>query len=165
MLRRAAALSLVVLAATLTACGDGTDDTRAPAAASPGTGAAGYLARSALQVRLGNAFRSGLYRLAVMSQAEDKAIDLGQPLPTGKLGSVDCAPAGGPVTTARAWGCTVAWKTVTGASRHTRYRVRLTDRACYDAAAAPQFPALLDATIGAMAEHPLNTFGRSLGTC
>lgn len=164
MLRGTAVLFTVVLATVVTACG-GSDDARAPAASAQARGAAAVLSRSALQVRLGNAFRAGLYGLAVMSQPEDKATDLGQPLPTGKLRSVDCAPAGDGATGARAWGCTVAWKTVTGSSRRTRYSVRLTDRSCYDAAAAPPLASVLDATIGAMAEHPLNTFGRSLGTC
>ena len=50
----------------------------------------GYLAAPDLERQLGNAFRKGLYRLAVMSQRTEDAMDLGQRLPTGLLRDVSC---------------------------------------------------------------------------
>ena len=54
----------------------------------------GYLAAADLERQLGNAFRKGLYRLAVMSQRTEDAMDLGQRLPTGLLRDVSCDSAG-----------------------------------------------------------------------
>ncbi|MDX6690003.1 MAG: hypothetical protein QOG15_1460 [Solirubrobacteraceae bacterium] len=168
MLRHMASIALVALAIAASSCGGGdtTKDTGALVSAQV-AGGGGYLSRFTLQVRLGTAFRQGLYRLAVMSQPEDEAADNGQPLPTGKVGGVKCGPDGVQPAApgARPWRCAVGWRTVSGAPRTTRYSVHLTSRSCYDAVAAPRFASVLDATIGAPAEHPLNTFGRSLGAC
>jgi len=101
--------------------------------------AGGYLAASDLERQLGNAFRKGLYRLAVMTQRSDEARDLGQPLPTGLLRGVRCAPKIAPPTAGRAWGwsCSVAWRTVEGRTAQTRYLVRLQPGKCFAAGATP----------------------------
>lgn len=111
-----------------------------------------------LRVDLGNSFSAGLYRLAVMSQPADGATDLGQPLPTGVLDGVACAPpaagtkAGG-IEVAR---CSVRWRTQAGSTRSTSYRVRLYPDGCFDASARPSLPPHVDPTIEGYSEHPLN---------
>jgi hypothetical protein len=123
--------------------------------------AGGYLAASDLERQLGNAFRKGLYRLAVMTQRSDEAGDLGQPLPTGLLRGVRCAsnvphPSGG---RAWAWTCSVAWRTVEGRPEQTRYVVRLQPGKCYAAGATPERKPRYDATIRSYSVDPLNALG------
>ena len=97
----------------------GVDDRRAR----PPSG--GYLAAADLERQLGNAFRKGLYRLAVMSQKTEDAMDLGQRLPTGLLRDVSCdvgaaaaERAGGPWS----WTCKVSWRSVEGRAQRTTLR-------------------------------------------
>jgi hypothetical protein len=118
----------------------------------------GYLAANDLQRQLGNAFRTGLYRLAVMSQRTEDAMDLGQRLPTGLVRGVRCAstaarPGGDGVWR---WGCDVRWKSVEGGAQRTRYDVRLTRGNCFAAGAAPHRRAHYDITIRTYSEDPLN---------
>jgi hypothetical protein len=116
-----------------------------------------YLPRGDLSVQLGNGFRAGLYRLAVMSQQEDDAPDLGQALATGVLETVRCH-AGGP-RPARGdwqWSCGVRWRTVERHARRMRYAVTLTPRGCFSAIARPNLPSRYDATIHSYSEDPLN---------
>lgn len=160
--------SLAVVAACLAAlAGCGSTAPSAPAPSTLVRGPAGYFTEGRLEQKLGNAFRSGLYRLAVMSQPGEGAIDLGQQLPTGKVAAVTCAPDAAAPARGRdwPWRCAVRWRTVAGRSRVTRYGVELTPRSCFSAEARPQYDAVLDATTGAPSEHPLNTFGRTLGSC
>jgi hypothetical protein len=108
---------------------------------------------------LGNGFRAGLDRLAVMSQPPDDASDLGQSLPTGLLDRVSCAAAA-PRPAGRApwpWRCTVRWETARGRARRTGYAVRVTAAGCYSAGADPALPPHRDPTIQTYSEHPLNT--------
>jgi hypothetical protein len=161
-----AAAAVAVAIAALAGCGsDGPSSPAAPSALVRGP--AGYFTAGKLEQRLSNAFRAGLYRLAVMSQPGEGAIDLGQQLPTGKVSAVSCTPAGAAPAGGQdwPWHCDVRWRTVAGTPRLTRYGVQLTAKSCFDAAARPRYDAVLDATTGAPAEHPLNTFGRSLGSC
>jgi hypothetical protein len=123
--------------------------------------AGGYLAPSDLERQLGNAFRKGLYRLAVMSQRSEDAMDLGQPLPTGLLRGVRCdattpRPSGGGPWT---WSCSVSWRSVEGRAESTRYTVRLAPGECFGAGATPHRAALYDATIRTYSEDPLNALG------
>lgn len=151
--------------ASIAGCGSKEIATTRPSVAVKGP--AGYYHKSRLEQRMSNAFRSGLYRLAVMSQPGEAAVDLGQQLPTGKLGSMDCEPAGAAPANRRdwPWRCDVRWRTVEGKARRTRYDVVLTASSCYAAEAKPHYDAILDSTINATSEHPLNTFGRQLGKC
>jgi hypothetical protein len=165
---RAVVLACLALAAgILGACGDGGSAAPQTAAAIRVEGPHGYLDRAALQRRLSNAFRAGLYRLAVMTQAGDAAADSGQVLPTGTVRAVRCgAAADRPAPPAAwRWGCDVRWRGVTGPAHRTAYQVELSSRSCFDAVATPAFAAIADATINAPAEHPLNAFGRALGSC
>ena len=118
----------------------------------------GYLAAADLERQLGNSFRHGLYRLAVMSQKSEDAMDLGQRLPTGLLSGVHCGSAGAQPSggAAWSWSCDVRWKTVEGHAQRTRYDVRLTRGECFAAGAAPRRPVHYDATIRTYAEDPLN---------
>jgi hypothetical protein len=107
---------------------------------------------------MGTAFRTGLYRLAVMSQHTEDAMDLGQRLPTGLVREVRCAstaarPGGDGVWT---WACDVRWKNVEGHAQHTRYDVRLTRGDCFAAGAAPRRQPHYDSTIRTYSEDPLN---------
>lgn len=158
-------LAAVVAAGALAGCGSTAPDPTPPGALVRGP--AGYYSEAKLERSLSNAFRSGLYRLAVMSQPGEGAIDLGQQLPTGKLTAVSCAPKASAPARGRdwPWSCDVRWRTVSGAPATTRYGVVLTPHSCFSADALPHYDSLLDATTGAPAEHPLNTFGRGLGTC
>jgi hypothetical protein len=140
--------TLAVLA--LAACGGGT------AARGPAQSAATPPAIQApeLASQLGNGFRRGLYRLAVMSQPGDDATDLGQSLPTGTLRDVRCRPARSSTTR---WSCVVRWETVEGHRSTTRYRIDADRRGCFYGTAQPQLPERYDATIATYSEHPLNT--------
>jgi hypothetical protein len=119
------------------------------------------------QGQLGNAFRKGLYRLAVMSQRSEDAMDLGQPLPTGLVRSVRCdsttpRPSGGGAWT---WGCRISWRSVEGRSQRTQYDVRLQRGECFAAGATPHRAARYDSTIRTYSEDPLNAFGSARRGC
>jgi hypothetical protein len=159
-LRPLGSTALLLLAApVLAGCGGGSP--AAPANASTAHPTGGYLAATDLERQLGSAFRHGLYRLAVMSQKSEDALDLGQPLPTGLLREVHCEsaaprPSGG---AAWPWICDVRWKTVEGRAQRTRYSVRLTRGDCFAAGAAPRRQPRYDATIRTYGEDPLNALG------
>jgi hypothetical protein len=160
-------LILLVVAATvagaLAGCGGG--DGRSGATTTPATAAGAparairFLDRHALALQLGNGFRSGLDRLAVMDQPREGATDLGQDLPAGLLRDVRCTPATARPAGARPWPwrCRVRWETVAGGPRTTRYAVRLLPTGCFAAGARPALPQRHDPTINTFAEHPLNT--------
>jgi hypothetical protein len=135
----------------LAACGGGTGarDEARPAAAPRAVA----VTAPELATQLGNGFRRGLYRLAVMSQPGDDATDLGQQLLTGSVHDVRCTPDG---ETSR-WACAVRWKTVDGHRATTHYRIAVDGRGCFYAAARPALPERYDATIATYSEHPLNT--------
>jgi hypothetical protein len=135
----------------------GTDVASATAPASA-QAPAHYATASDLRRDLANGVRQGLYRLAVMSQPPDDASDLGQQLPTGTVERVDCAAAGTRPGTGAAWPwrCRVGWRTVGGASRTTRYDVRLLANGCFAAGAVPRYPDHRDTSIASYSEHPLN---------
>jgi len=127
----------------------------------------GYLAATDLERQLGNAFRHGLYRLAVMSQKTDDAMDLGQRLPTGLLNGVRCSSAGAPPAAGGAWqwSCDVRWKSVEGSVQRTRYDVRLSPGKCFAAGAAPRRRPHYDATIRTYSEDPLNALVSAVRGC
>jgi hypothetical protein len=145
--RRATALVILAVAG----CGG---RPAAPAAV-PAPAPAKHLDRVELARLLGNGFRDGLDRLAVMDQPPDDASDLGQSLPTGLLDRVTCAGA-------PAWHCTVRWQTAGGTPRTTRYAVRVSRTGCFSAGADPALPPHRDPTIQTYSEHPLNTL---VGVC
>ena len=148
-------LLAVALLVAASGCGGGSDGS-SPAKAATATG--NYLSSTALEVQLGNSFRHGLYRLAVMSQAEDDAKDLGQPLTTGSLQRTRCA-ANGPRPArgaAWSWDCTVRWRSAAGRSRTTDYAVRVTPPGCFSAGATPRRGVRYDVTIRSFAEDPLD---------
>lgn len=148
-------LALLLAMPLLTGCGGATP--RTAAHTSERTAAPGFLSASALSGELGTGFRRGLYRVAVMSQPGDRASDLGQPLPTGTARDVACRAAGRrPPTGSWPWACSVRWKTVAGGPRRERYRVRLSDRGCFTAAAQPRLGEIYDATTRNYAVHPLD---------
>lgn len=159
---RCAALAALALGLCLGAGCGGTSgtttaavSTAAASASAPGT----YLRAGELRRELGNGVREGLYRLAVMSQPADDAADLGQELPTGSVERVACAAGAqrpGSAGEPWRWGCRVAWRTVEGAPRATRYDVRLLANGCFAAGALPRYPAHRDTTIAGFSEHPLN---------
>jgi hypothetical protein len=125
--------------------------------APPATGR--FLSRAELDTQLGNGFRQGLYRLAVMSQPGDDASDLGQQLPTGTMREVSC-DADGPRPASGAswkWTCGVRWENVDGKRESTRYAVDMNARGCFFASAQPQLPSHYDSTIRSYSEHPLNS--------
>jgi hypothetical protein len=163
-LRALGAIALLLLAApVLAGCGGGSHAGRTSSAPQP---SGGYLAAGDLERQLGNAFRHGLYRLAVMSQKSDDAMDLGQRLPTGLVRGVHCsssaaAPAGGAWT----WSCDVRWNSVEGRAQDTRYAVRLTRGDCFAAGAAPRREPRYDATIRTYAEDPLNALASARRGC
>jgi hypothetical protein len=115
-----------------------------------------------LATQLGVGFRRGLYQLAVMSQPDDEATDLGQKLPTGKLRDVHCRPT---ATNASTWACAVRWETVDGRRTATRYRIDVTPHGCFYGSAQPPLPQRYDATIGTYSEHPLNAVRSSEPGC
>ena len=142
---------LTPVVAALAACGGGTD-AHGPADTSAAAAPVQQLTSPRLAVQLGNGFRQGLYRLAVMSQPGDESSDLGQPLPTGTLRSVRCEPVAGTST----WTCTVRWATVDGHRTVTRYRIDVDRRGCFYGAATPPLPQHYDSTIRTYSENPLN---------
>jgi hypothetical protein len=146
-------LVFVALAVALIAagCGGDTPSGRLTVAAR------GFLPATELQRELGNGFRHALYRVAVMSQQEGDALDLGQPLPAGLVDAVRCAPVGArPALAEWRWKCAVRWETVSGRTQRTAYDVRLTPTGCFVAAATPALPTRYDATIRTYGEDPLN---------
>jgi hypothetical protein len=149
-LRRAA----LTLALILAGCGGAHHG-----AAAPRPVARGYLGAADLQRDLGNGFRAGLDRLAVMEQPRDDASDLGQERPTGLLDRVTCEPAAGKPAKPEAWPwrCTVRWQTSAGRAKTTRYAVRLFPTRCFAAGATPALPPRRDPAIASYSEHPLNT--------
>jgi hypothetical protein len=155
-LRALGATALLLAAPVLLGCGGGlhADDHATTSAPRP-TG--GFLAAGQLERQLGNSFRKGLYRLAVMSQKSEDAKDLGQRLPTGLLSNVRCRSAA-PRTSAGTWPwtCEVRWKSVEGRAERTRYAVRLTHGECFAAGAAPPRQPHYDSTIRTYSEDPLN---------
>jgi hypothetical protein len=162
--RRLAAIALLLAAPVVSGCGGG-DHARAEKGTPRPAG--GYLGGADLERQLGNAFRKGLYRLAVMSQRSEDAMDLGQPLPTGLLRNVRCdsttprPSAGG----AWAWACRVSWRTVEGRAQRTQYAVRLQRGECFAAGATPHRAARYDSTIRTYSEDPLNAFGSARPGC
>jgi hypothetical protein len=155
-LRALGATALLLTAPVLSGCGGGAhaDDHATTSALRP---AGGFLAAAELERQLGNSFRKGLYRLAVMSQKSEDAKDLGQSLPTGLLSIVRCRSAAPPPSAgAWAWTCDVRWKTVEGRVERTRYAVRLTRGECFAAGAAPPRRPHYDSTIRTYSEDPLN---------
>jgi hypothetical protein len=157
-LRRSLSLAATVCAVAVAGCGGGGMHRTAAPAATP-AGPPRFLSATDLERDLGNGFRSGLYRLAVMSQPRDEATDLGQDLPTGTVQRVRCAPAGARPAgaTAWAWRCSVRWRSVAGRAHQLRYAVRNRPDGCFSAGATPALPAHRDATIESFSEHPLNT--------
>jgi hypothetical protein len=162
--RRLALTALLLVVPVVSGCGG-----EGRAASEEGTTprAGGYLTASDLERQLGNAFRKGLYRLAVMTQRSDEAPDLGQPLPTGLLRGVRCGskvprPTGG---RAWAWSCSVAWRTVERRAEQTRYLVRLRPGKCFAAGATPERQSRYDATIRSYSVDPLNALGSVRGGC
>ena len=156
-LRRLAATALLLAAPVISGCGGG-DHASSEKLAQP---QGGYLTAADLERQLGNAFRKGLYRLSVMTQRNEDAKDLGQPLPTGLLDRVSCAssarrPGGGRVW---AWSCGVTWKSVEGHREQTKYFVRLTPGLCFAAGATPARAKRYDSTIRTYSEDPLNVLG------
>jgi hypothetical protein len=135
--------------------------------AQPGAAAAHYVSGLDLRRELSNAFDAGLYRLAVMSQPRDSATDLGQSLPTGLVRTVSCDRAGAPAGAERTEvaHCAVAWQTVSGEPRRTRYLVRLLPSGCFAAGATPRLPQHRDNTIQTYSEHPLNALVSAKRQC
>jgi hypothetical protein len=138
--------TLILACVALAGCGA---SDRTPAA-SP-VPVARTLEQHELALQLGNGFRAGLARLAVMEQPRDGATDLGQDLPAGLLRDVRCAARSG------RWTCRVRWETPAGRPRATRYAVTLLRNGCFGAAATPKLADHFDPTINTYAEHPLNT--------
>jgi len=159
-LRTLSVTALLLAAPVVSGCGGGAHAVSDPPARVPRP-KGGYLAASDLELQLGNAFRKGLYRLAVMTQRSDEAKDLGQPLPTGLLDRVRCTSTAPRPSGARAWtwSCAVRWKTVEGHRQSTRYAVRLSPGKCFAAGATPQRQPRYDATIRTYSEDPLNALG------
>ncbi|MEA2295076.1 MAG: hypothetical protein QOE86_2715 [Solirubrobacteraceae bacterium] len=150
-------LILAAAAGLMTGCGGG--DRRASPAAMPHAGALD--AREAERV-LADSFRSGLSRLAVITQPGEDAADLGRQLPTGLVDRTRCDAGGSAARTAR---CTVRWVTVDGHARRTRYRVQLTSRGCLYAHAGPALRQVYDATTHAPSEHPLDFLVGTIRGC
>jgi hypothetical protein len=151
----AAALAALALPA-LAACGDARDG-GSPSSAPSVTGATpvsapppARLDRHAVALQLGNGFRAGLDRLAVLDQPRDGASALGQDLPTGLLRDVRCAEAGA------GYRCRVRWETLRGTPKTTEYFVRLLQGGCFAAGATPRLRPHYDPTIATYSEHPLN---------
>jgi hypothetical protein len=153
--RRLAAIALLLAAPVVSGCGGG-DHARAEKGTQRPAGA--YLSGADLERQLGNAFRKGLYRLAVMQQRSEDAMDLGQPLPTGLVDQVSCAANGTRPASGRpwAWKCSIRWQTVQHRAQQTRYTVRLDPGDCFAAGASPPRRPQYDVTIRTYAEDPLN---------
>jgi hypothetical protein len=163
LVRRFVAVAILLAAPVLAGCGGG-DHASSETVVKP-TG--GYLSAPDLQRELGNAFRKGLYRLAVMSQRSEDAKDLGQPLPIGLVDRVSCSSSGPPPSGGRTWmwSCGVAWKSVEHQREQTRYAVRLTPGLCFAAGATPTRAKLYDTTIRTYSEDPLNALGSARTGC
>ena len=163
-IRRLLLLAVILAAVCAAGCGGGSGASGATTA--PQTDGA-YLAAQDLQRDLGNGFRTGLTRLAVMQQHGDDATDLGQPLTPGLLDHVRCSAADArPASSAPwAWDCTVSWQTAAGAPQRTRYSVRLQPGGCFSAGASPQRRNRYDPTIRAYSEDPLNAVVSSDPQC
>jgi hypothetical protein len=156
LVRRLAAIALLLAAPVVSGCGGG-DRASTEKLARP---SGGYLSAPDLERQLGNAFRKGLYRLSVMSQHSEDAKDLGQPLPTGLVDRVTCAEsAPQPSGSAWQWSCGVRWKSVEGRHEQTKYAVRMRPGLCFAAGATPVRAKLYDATIRTYSEDPLNVLG------
>ena len=151
MRRGAPALLLLVLAG----CGGAHHG----AAATPPARAVSYLGAAELERDLGNGFRAGLDRLAVMEQPRDDASDLGQERPSGLLDRVTCEQAQAKPAKSQPWPwrCTVRWQTTAGHAKTIRYAVRLFPTRCFAAGATPALTPHRDPTIESYSEHPLNT--------
>jgi hypothetical protein len=156
-MRRLPSVLPVVVVLLAAGCGGGAKETSAPTTAHPAA-RGDYLSAGELEVQVGNSFRRGLYRLAVMSQAEDDAKDLGQPLPTGTVDRVHCAPAASRPDGAAPWQwrCRVRWRSAAGHRQLTRYTLRVTPPGCFSAGAVPRRGARYDSTIRSYAEDPLD---------
>jgi hypothetical protein len=157
LVRRLVAVAILLAAPVLAGCGGGDHASSEKGVAPKG----GYLSAGDLERQLGNAFRKGLYRLAVMSQRSEDAKDLGQPLPTGLVDTVKCTsggaqPSGGGVWT---WSCDVTWKSVERRREQTKYAVRLRPGLCFAAGATPVRAKRYDSTIRTYSEDPLNALG------
>jgi hypothetical protein len=153
-----AAPALALLSLALGGClgSDSGDADRAQASVAPSSDR-GFLASADLERQLGNSFRRGLYRLAVMSQHSDDSADLGQDLPTGLLDRVRCQPSSPrPERGDWTWRCEVDWETAAGGGRSTRYAVRQLRSGCFSAGVNPPLPVRYDSTIRTYSEHPLN---------
>jgi hypothetical protein len=160
------ALAFLIPLAAIAAAGCGGDNATTLTATSASfqrapikpTGA--YMTTGALTLGVANSFRSGLDRLAVLTQKGDDAVDLGQSLPTGVLDRVRCAPTGArPVNGSWAWACTVRWRSAVHRPQTTRYRISVAPAGCFNAYATPPRDARFDPTIRAYSEDPLNRFG------
>jgi hypothetical protein len=141
----------VLAAAALGGCGRHGDVTDG---AGPTSAPGRVLSTGELDTQLGNGFRQGLYRLAVMSQPGDDAADLGQQLPTGTVRHVSCRRNG---SGGGKWSCAVRWETVDGKRESTLYEVDMNARGCFYASATPRLPSHYDSTIRTYSEHPLNS--------
>jgi hypothetical protein len=162
-LRRLAATALLLAAPVVSGCGGG-DHAALEKGKRP---AGGYLGASDLERQLGNAFRKGMYRLAVMQQRGEDAMDLGQPLPTGLVDRVSCAAQGPRPGGGRpwAWSCAIRWQTVQHHAQQTRYTVRLDPGECFAAGASPPRRPQYDVTIRTYSEDPLNALGSVRAGC
>jgi hypothetical protein len=157
-LRKLTAIALLLAAPVLAGCGGEGHASSEKLTQHP---KGGYLSAADLERQLGNAFRKGLYRLAVMTQRSEDAKDLGQPLPTGLVDRVSCSSGAPQPSGARAWAwsCGVTWKSVEGHREQTKYAVRLSPGECFAAGATPARTKLYDATIRTYSEDPLNVLG------
>lgn len=166
-MRLAGSLCLLALAlAAFVAAGCGGQTATTPSVGSVSTPATrvvaatptGYLSDADVDRVLGNSFRAGLQRLGVMQQPRDLAVDRGQPVPTGQLRDVACAPAAArPASGTWHWSCDVRWVTTWGRAQDTHYDVGLDDHGCLGAAATPARPQVRDNTQAAFFEDPLNS--------
>jgi hypothetical protein len=154
-LRRALALTLAVALVPAAGCGGG-GGRSAPSSDQQQRATGPFLTADQLERQLAAGFRDGLYRLAVMTQQSDDAVDLGQDLPTGLVERVSCEPAGARGAKAWPWRCEVRWRDVERHGQRTRYEVRLMPGGCFGAGAIPRRPQVYDATIRAYGEDPLN---------
>jgi hypothetical protein len=151
--RRALALTLALALVPAAGCGGGGGhpaSTPQPRATGP------FLTGDELERQLAAGFRDGLYRLAVMTQRSDDAVDLGQPLPTGLVQRVRCEAAGARGAKVWPWRCEVRWRDVERHGQHTGYAVRLFPGGCFGAGATPRRPQVYDSTIRTYGEDPLN---------
>jgi hypothetical protein len=163
-LRKLTAIALLLAAPVVSGCGGGDHASSEKLTQRP---KGGYLGASDLERQMGNAFRKGLYRLAVMQQRSEDAVDLGQPLHTGLVDRVRCASTGARPAGGRpwAWSCSVRWRTVEHHAEQTRYTVRLDPGECFAAGASPPRRQQYDVTIRTYSEDPLNTLGSVRAGC